>query len=73
MVIGSVIQFTEGHKWAGCFGFIHKKKRCGNDVRYMIGVPVPNAGIAYIFSMESAKEFEYVGMAVLVAEGGGEE
>ena len=59
------VQFTENHKWAGCFGFIHEIKEFDSDVRYMIGVPVPQGGTAYIFSMQSKLEFEKIGVAVL--------
>jgi hypothetical protein len=31
----------------------------------MVGVPMPEKGTAYIFSMESANELEYIGRAVL--------
>ena len=64
--IGDVVQFNEKHKWCGCLGFINDRKECGNDVRYMIGVPVPQQGTAYIFSMRSAKEVEYIGNAIFV-------
>ena len=62
-----VVQFTENHKWCGCLGIIDEIKQCGDDVRYMIGVPIPQQGTAFIFSMESVNEFEYIGKAVLVA------
>jgi len=64
--LDDVIQFTENHKWCGCFGYIDEIKEYDNDVRYMIGVPIPDGGTAFIFSMESKNEFEYVGNAVLV-------
>lgn len=63
-----VVQFVENHKWCGCLGIINEVKQCGDDIRYMIGVPVPEQGTAYIFSMASAKEFEYVGIAVMVTK-----
>ena len=62
-----VVQFTENHKWCGCLGIVDEIKQCGDDVRYMIGVPVPQQGTAFIFSMESDHDFEYVGKAVMVA------
>ena len=62
-----VVQFTEDHKWVACLGIISEVKDCGDDYRYLIGVPMPLKGIAYIFSMESDNEFEYVGRAVLGA------
>lgn len=64
-----VVQFTENHKWCGCLGIVEEIKQCGDDIRYMIGVPMPPPnGIAYIFSMKSENAFEYIGKAVLVAE-----
>lgn len=64
--IDDVVQFTENHKWCGCFGYIDEIKEYDDDVRYMIGVPIPDSGTAFIFSMESKNEFEFVGNAVLV-------
>ena len=61
-----VVQFTENHKWCGCLGIINEVKQCGDDIRYMIGVPEPEGGTAYIFSMESEEEFEYIGDAVMI-------
>jgi len=69
--IGNVVQFNEKHKWCGCIGFINELKKCGNDVRYMIGVPIPQQGTAYIFSMRSAKEIEYIGKAIFMPEEAG--
>lgn len=64
---GDVVQFVENHKWCGCLGIVEEVKRCGNDVRYLIGVPIPQQGTAYIFAMQSAIEAEYVGHAILVS------
>ena len=66
---GDVVQFTEEHKWCGCFGFINEVKDCGDDIRFLIGVPIPQQGTAFIFSMWSKNEFEYVGKAVLLPVG----
>lgn len=63
--INDVVQFTENHKWCGCLGIIEEVKDCKDDVRYMIGVPVPSSGTAYIFSMESENDFEFIGEAVM--------
>ena len=60
------VQFNENHEWVGCFGFIDEIKEVGDDIRYMIGVPMPGKGTAYIFSMESRDELEYVGKTVLI-------
>lgn len=62
-----VVQFTENHKWCGCLGIIEEVKDCKDDTKYMIGVPIPEKGTAYIFSMGSKEEFEYIGRAVMVS------
>jgi hypothetical protein len=68
--VGDVVQFTENHKWRGCLGIVSEIKDCGDDIRYLIGVPIPNndgsvTSTAYIFSMLSENDFEFVGRAVL--------
>ena len=60
-----VVQFIENHKWMGCLGIINEVKEFDDDVRYIIGIPMPERGTAYIFSKESDAEFEWVGTAVL--------
>lgn len=67
MEIGDVVQFNEKHKWRGCLGIVEEMTSSGDDVRYLIGVPVPQQGTAYIFSMGSEREFDYIGKAVLVS------
>lgn len=64
-----VVQFTENHKWCGCLGVITEVKECGDDIRYMVGVPMPQQGTAYIFAMQSKDEIEYIGGAVMVPDG----
>ena len=71
--LGAVVQFNEKHKWCGCFGFVNEIKECGNDVRYMVGVPVPQQGIAYIFTMQDADEICPIGIAALLPDKDGEE
>ena len=66
--INNVVQFTENHKWCGCFGFVDEIKECGDDIRYMIGVPIPEQGTAFIFSMESENDFKYIGTPVMVSQ-----
>ena len=68
MKIGSVVQFKENHKWCGCLGIVNEIKPCGDDTRYMVGVPVPQQGTAYIFVMESENAIEYIGEAVLMPQ-----
>lgn len=62
----SVVQFTENHKWCGCLGVIEEIKKCGDDVRYMVGVPIPQQGTAFVFAMESKNEIEYIGEAAFI-------
>ena len=65
MKVNDVVQFNEKHKWCGSFGIIYEIKKCGNDTRYMVGVPAPMQGTAFIFIMESENAIEYIGKAVL--------
>lgn len=66
--IGDVVQFNENHKWCGCLGIITEKKDCGeNGIRFMVGVPVPQQGTAYIFVMNSEFAIEKIGKARFVA------
>ena len=69
MNIGDVVQFNEIHKWVGSIGIISQKKQCGNDIRYMVGIQIPQQGIAFIYVMESEKAIEYIGKAKLVFKG----
>lgn len=64
MKVNDVIQFTENHKWAGCFGFIDEVKGEEHPRRYMIGIPIPEQGIAYVF--DDGSNIELIGQAVLV-------
>ncbi len=66
MTIGDVIQFTENHKWSGCLGIISEDKGEEHPRRYMIGVPIPDTGTAYIF--DDGSSIERIGRAVLVEE-----
>lgn len=60
-----VVQFTENHKWAGCFGYVIEVKFLNGMVRYMIGVPMPmEKGKALIF--DDGSGIEKVGTAVLI-------
>ena len=61
--VNDVVQFNENHKWCGCLGIID---RVQGD-RYLVGVPVPQNGAAYIFVMDSDDTIEYIGDAVMVS------
>lgn len=77
-----VVQFNEKHKWRGCLGIIREVKICQlkttiepkdkikTDIRYMIGVPIPQKGTAFIFVMESENVIERIGKAVLTMKDG---
>ena len=75
MNIGDVVQFNENHKWCGCLGIIREIKECksekasNGDIRYMVGVPTPMQGTAFIFVMASEFAIEHIGEAVLVLKG----
>lgn len=64
--VDDVVQFNEKHKWCGCLGIVTEVKDCGNDARYMVGVPIPQKGTAFIFCMDSSKEIERIGEAIFV-------
>lgn len=63
-----VVQFIEGHKWHGCLGIVEEDKGYEHPRRYLIGVPVPQEGVAYIF--DSGENVERIGKAVLVLADG---
>lgn len=67
--VGDVVQFNERHKWCGSLGIVEEVKDYAEEpmmVRYMVGVPIPQQGTAYIFVMASEMAIEYVGKAVMV-------
>lgn len=66
MKVNDVVQFNEKHKWCGSLGIICEIKKCGNDTRYMIGVPAPMQGTAFIFVMKSEDAICYIGRAIMV-------
>lgn len=77
MKLGDVVQFNENHKWRGCLGIINEKKEMHNDdlnsedkndIRYMVGLPIPGQGTAYIYVLQSEFAIEKIGEAILVPE-----
>ena len=66
MKINDVVQFNENHKWCGCLGIIREIKQCDNDIRFMVEVPMPQQGTAFIFVMASEFAIEKIGQARLV-------
>ena len=66
MIKNDVVQFNEKHKWCGCLGIVHEIKKCDDDYRIMVGVPVPQQGTAYIYVMDSEDVIEVVGRANFV-------
>ena len=69
-----VVQFNENHKWCGAFAFVEEVKVLKDNTRYMLGVPMLEhdgvGGTAYIYSMESDNEFDYIGHAALMPKEG---
>ena len=65
MTINDVVQFNETHKWCSSLGIINEVKICGDDIRYMVAVPSPMQGTAFIYVMRSENAIEYVGKAIL--------
>ena len=68
MRVNSVVQFTENHKWCGCLGIIEEDKGKGHPRRYLIGVPIPDSGTAYIF--DDGSSIELIGKAVMIRDEG---
>ena len=66
---GAVVQFNENHKWCGSLGIIYEVKQCKDYIRYMVGVPIPMKGTAYIFVTDKENAIEYVGEALLMIGG----
>lgn len=66
MLVNSVVQFNENHEWCGCLGIIHEVKELKDDIRYMVGVPCPEKGTAFIFVMRSEFALEYIGNAIFI-------
>ena len=60
-----VVQFNENHKWCGSLGIVTKVAEVHDDILYIIGVPIPEKGIAYIRVLDSENALEYIGLAVL--------
>ena len=66
MIEGNIVQFNENHKWCGCLGIICEIKDCGrNGTRYMVGIPIPQKGTAFIYVMENENAIELCGNAIL--------
>lgn len=68
-----VVQFNEKHKWCGCIGIVTEVKEIDKDVRYMVGVQIPERGIAYIFVLKSKNAIEKIGQAILAPNEDGED
>lgn len=59
-----VVQFNENHKWCGCLGIIDEVRPTKTGNRYMVAMPIPEKGTAYIFALE--QDLERIGRAVMV-------
>lgn len=56
-----VVQFSENHKWCGSLGIVTEVKETVDYIRYMVGVPIPEKGIAYIYCQE--EDIEFIGLS----------
>ena len=66
--VGDVVQFNEHHKWRGSLGIITEVKDYAEEpimIRYMVAVPIPKEGTAYIYVTNDEMAIEYVGKAIL--------
>lgn len=70
MKVNDVVQFNENHKWRGSIGIIGEVKIFGDDIRYMVGVAIPQQGTAFIYVMQSENAIEYIGEAILTMKKG---
>lgn len=68
-----VVQFNERHKWCGSLGIVTKVAEVANDILYIVGVPIPEKGIAYIRVLDSENAVEYIGRAILTDSEGEDE
>lgn len=82
MNVNDVVQFNENHKWCGSLGIITEKKEIhnndlngeeNNDIRFMVGVPIPQQGTAYIYVLASEFSIELIGKAVMITKENTEE
>ena len=63
IIADDVIQFLEGHPWAGCIGIVSEDLGEGKKDRYLIGVHSPNKDVFYIF--DDGSQIARIGPAVL--------
>lgn len=66
MNLYDVVQFNENHDWCGCLGIITEIKEIQNDIRFMVGVPMPKQGTAYVFVLASEFAIEKIGEAKFI-------
>ena len=66
MKVNDVVQFIENHKWCGCLGIIEEDKGEGHPRRYLIGVPIPDSGTAFIY--DDGSSIERIGKAVMIRD-----
>lgn len=60
LTTNDIVQFNEKHEWCGCIGIINEIK----GTRIMVGVPIPEQGIAYIYC--KLEEIEYIGQSIFM-------
>ena len=58
---------TKAINGVGSFGFVREIKEYDDGtIRYMVGVPVPTKGTAYIFVTDKENALEKIGQAILM-------
>ena len=68
MNVNDVVQFNHNHKWAGSLGIVTEVKDYAEEptmIRYMVAVPIPKEGTAFIYVTNDEMAIEYVGKAIL--------
>ena len=64
--VNDVVQFNENHRWCPALGIEKKKKKIKDDTRYMVAVPIPDKGTAYIYVLEGDNSIEKIGKAIII-------
>lgn len=58
---GDIVEFKGKHKWAGCIGTVEDVQERNGEARYLVGVHIPEKGIAYIGVNHSEDALKFIG------------
>ena len=64
--IGDVVQYSENHPWSGCLGIVADRDWHNGNIRYFIGIPVPNRETIYLHAYRD--EFYHIGVAAIIGK-----